>query len=116
MAEETIEETIEELHDWQKEFKLRGDLTQLDVENFEKSLFSFPRRLLANTGAGAELRAAIEGGWILSPDCEVGEFEGAKRYYYDSKDIDGMHPGAVKWLGERVDEVYQEATQIPKNL
>jgi hypothetical protein len=106
----------EELHDWQKEFKLKGSLTQLDVENFERSLFTFPRRLLANTGAGAELKAAIEGGWILAPTCEVGDFEGEKRYFYNEKNVDEMHPGAVKWLGERVDDAYQEATEIPKNL
>jgi len=106
-----------DLHDWQNAFKLRGDLLQVDVEKLEVALRTQGRNLLLkNTGAGAKLRAAIDAGWLLEPACEVGDFEGEKRYFYDGKNVDEMHPGAVLWLGNQVDAAYQEATEIPKNL
>lgn len=107
---------MDELYDWQKEFKLKQDLVELDVENIERELIKFPRYTLKQAGAAASLKAAIEAGWVEAPECEVGEYEGEKRYFYDGKNIDEMHPGAVRWLGERVDELYREVTQIPKNL
>jgi hypothetical protein len=106
----------EKLHDWQKEFKLKGNLVQLDVERLESILYMFPRRTLIYTGAGATLKAAIEAEWIESPACEVGDFEGDKRFFYNEQNVDEMNPGAVKWLGNQIDDAYKEATQIPKNL
>ena len=104
-------------YDWQKSFELKGELTQLDMENFERVLFGFERRQLAgNTGAALRLKCAIEGGWIINPPVEVGEFKGAKRWFYDGKNIDELPPGAVAWLGEQIDNAYTKATQIPKNL
>lgn len=104
-------------YDWQKEFKLKEGITQLDMENFERVLFSFPKRVLAgNTGAALRLKCAIEGGWIESPKTEVGDFKGEKRWFYADKNVEELHPGAVAWLGEQIDTAYAEATQIPKNL
>jgi hypothetical protein len=104
-------------YDWQEAFKLKEGLTQLDMENFERVLFSFPKRVLAgNTGAALRLKCAIEGGWIASPPVEVGDFKGEKRWFYDGKNVEEMHPGAVAWFGEQIDAAYTEATQIPKNL
>ena len=105
------------MHDWQKDFKLKGDLTQLDMENFERVLFNFPKRILTgNTGAALRLKCANEGGWIEAPETEVGEFKGDKRWFYGGKNVDEMHPGAVAWLGEQVDNAYSKAVEIPKNL
>lgn len=106
----------ESLHDWQKEFKLKENLVELDVENIEKYLIEFPRYTLKQAGAAASLKAAIAAGWVVSPDCEVGEFEGEKRYFYNKQNIDEMHPGAVRWLGDQIDKLYRDVTAIPKNL
>jgi hypothetical protein len=106
----------EKLHDWQKEFKVKGNLIQLDVERLESVLYTFPRRTLIYTGAGATLKAAIEAEWIEAPPCEMGDFEGEKRFFYNGQNVDDMHPGAVKWLGQQIDDAYLEVTQIPKNL
>ena len=106
------------MHDWQKAFKLKSNLTQLDLENFERVLFGFSRRVLTgNTGAALRLKCAIEGEWIEAPETEVGEFKGEdNRYFYDGKNVDEPHPGAVLWLGEQIDEAYSKAIEIPKNL
>lgn len=107
---------MSELHDWQKQFKLKGTLVELDVENLERALIDMPRMALTNTSNAAKLKSAIAAGWVLEPPCEVGNFDGEKRYFYDGKNIDEMHPGAVRWLGMQVDRAYSEAIEIPKNL
>ena len=105
-----------ELHDWQKQFKLKADLRELDIENLERALVDMPRLALTNTSNASKLKAAIAAGWVLEPACEVGDFDGEKRYYYAGQNIDEMKPGAVRWLGMQVDRAYAEATEIPKNL
>jgi hypothetical protein len=106
----------DKLHDWQKEFKVKEGLVELDIESLEKELMLMPRLALTNTARASKLKAAIAAGWIVSPACEVGDFEGKKRYFYNGQNIDEMHPGAVRWLGDQIDDIYDEATQIPKNL
>ena len=106
----------DKLHDWQKEFKVKGELVQLDIEKLESALLKLPVRALTNTAAASKLKAAIEAGWIEAPQTEVGEFEKEKRWFYGGKNIDEMNPGAVRWLGNEIDRLYQEATTIPKNL
>lgn len=106
----------DELHDWQKEFKVKSNLVELDIEKLEKELITMPRYALTNTANASKLKAAIAAGWVESPACEVGDFKGEKRYYYGGKDIDEMHPGAVRWLGAQIDRIYNEVTEIPKNL
>ena len=106
----------EKLNEWQKAFKLKGDLKQSDLVAFETALIEIPRGLFLQIHYGGRLRAAIEAGWIDAPKCEVGDFEGKKRFYYDGKDVEEMNGGAVRWLGQKIDEAYQKATEIPKNL
>ena len=105
-----------DLHEWQKEFKLKANLVELDIENLERELLELPRLVLSNTGHASKLKAAIAAGWVLEPKCEVGDYDGAKRYFYNGQNIDEMKPGAVRWLGGRIDVAYSEATEIPKNL
>ena len=107
---------MSELHDWQKGFKLKKNLVELDIENLEKALIEMPRIALTNTARASKLKAAIAANWVVEPQCEVGNFEGEKRYFYDGKNIDDMHPGAIRWLGDQVEDAYVEATEIPKNL
>ena len=104
------------MHDWQKEFKLKQDLLESDVEKLEKAMLTMPRFALTNTAKASKLKAAIEAGWVLEPATEVGDFEKQKRYFYKGQNIDDMHPGAVRWLGDQVDSLYNEITEIPKNL
>ena len=107
---------MSELHDWQKAFKMKENLVELDVENLEKALMDMPRMALTNTANASKLKAAIVAGWILEPHCEAGTFGEEKRYFYDGKNIDEMHPGAVRWLGLQVDTRYALVTEVPKNL
>ena len=96
---------------WQKEFKLKDDLLQGDLENFEEIYFSnrlasILMRSESSVNYGAALRSAIAAGWILEPACEVLKDEkGSKRYFYDGKDVSQMKPGAVDWLGKKIDFV-----------
>ena len=107
---------MEKIHDWQKEFKTKENLVQQDIAKFEQVLFDMDARLLGSSGAGAKLKAAIEAGWIENPVCEVGKFKNQKRWFYGDKNVDEMHPGAVRWLGQYIDEQYTKSTEIPKNL
>ena len=107
---------MKELYDWQKAFQIKENLIELDIEKLEQALAEFPRLVLSNTGNAAKLKAAIEAGWVIEPACEVGNFEGGKRYFYNGQNIDEMHAGAVRWLGMQVDLAYSKAVEIPKNL
>ena len=104
------------MHDWQKEFKLKTDLVELDIEKLEKALLTMPRFALTNTAKASKLKAAIEAGWVVEPTTEVGDFEKEKRYFYAGQNIDEMNPGAVRWLGDQVDAAYNAAVELPKNL
>ena len=117
------------MHDWQKEFKLKENLVELDIENIETHLLKLPRIALTNTMKASMLKGAIAAGWVEEPPSEVGEYDveietedgqkktkKEKRYFYKDQNIDEMNPGAVKWFGEQVEKAYQEATEIPKNL
>jgi hypothetical protein len=116
----------DELYDWQKVFELKGQLVQRDVTAFEGALFKQPLATIANLAKnnnmrhGAILKAAIEAGWIVAPVAEVGDFDkGGKkerRWMYDGKNVDDMHPGAVRWLGAQIDSAYEQVTSVPKNL
>ena len=69
----------EKLNEWQKAFKLKGDLRQRDVEKLVTALGGQSYFLLThNAGGGAKLRSAIEAGWIDTPKCEVGDLWGYK--------------------------------------
>ena len=113
----------EQLHEWQENFVLKDDLTQGDFEALEMALV----KLLAfhkayremSVAAGAYLRAAIQAGWIIEPECKAltDDSNGERAFYYDGKDIDEMHPAAVKWLGERVIARHDAVMgEDPKNL
>jgi hypothetical protein len=104
------------LHDWQKKFKLKKNLVELDIEKLEKELILLPRLALTNTAMASKLKAAIAAGWVEEPDCEAGDFGDEKRYFYDGVNIDEMKPGAVRWLGTQIDNAYSDAVEIPKNL
>jgi hypothetical protein len=117
-AEETQTQALNKphLHKWQKEFTIKPNLLQKDFEAFEQVLYAFDTRLLGNSGSGCSLKAAISAGWIEKPDCETGVFDGEKRYFYAGKNVDELHPGAVRWLGIQIDNYYNNKTIVPKAL
>ena len=97
-----------DLHDWQKAFFLKDQLTQGDFEALETALvklLSFHRAYREmSVGAGAYLRAAIQAGWIEEPEVRAltDDNTGERAFFYDGKDVNEMHPAVVKWLGDRV--------------
>jgi hypothetical protein len=101
---------------WQDDFKLKSDLFQRDIVKFELAISKYAMIYsAANLVAANFLKAAIEAEWVVSPPCEVGEFAGDKRYYYDGVDVDDMHPGKLRWIGDRAASAYNEAVSAPPN-
>lgn len=108
-------EKKEELHDWQKAFKIK-ELLEADIEKIEEIIFENDEKLNrpnSNVKKAFMLRCAIRAGWIESPACEVVEDGVCK---YDGKPVEELHPGAVRWLGTQIETAYSQATLIPKNL
>ena len=60
---------------WKDEFELRDDLVQRDVYPFEAALQRHGGLTRNGSAMNAEhaLRAAIEAGWVKSPETETGE-------------------------------------------
>ena len=107
-----------ELNEWQKEFKIK-ELTEKDLENFEELIFADKDKIdrpMSQTKHGWMLRWAIRSGWIESPVCETKEVDGVTVYMYGGKSVDDMHGGAVRWIGQKIDAAYTDATSVPKNL
>ena len=111
--------------DWKKEFALKEQLTQGDFEALEMALLDMPRivALMRNADMsvahGAYLRAAIQAGWITAPECNalIDETTKERKYMYDGKDVDLMHPSHVRWLGKRIVDVHDAIMgEDPKNL
>ena len=115
----------DKLHDWQKEFAIKEQLTQGDLEALEMALVKMPSviHLLRNYGfsiaKGAYLRAAIQAGWILSPQCRAltDDNSGERAFFYNGKDVNDMHPSVVSWLGQKVIDKHDSVMgEDPKNL
>lgn len=58
--------------------------------------------LTLSSNRGMMVKAAVSAGWIISPVFTVAE-------------IDKMSPWKVAWLAGKIAELYQGATEIPKN-
>ena len=115
----------EQLHTWQKDFKLKEQLNQGDFEALEMALVRMPNviTLLRNSGMslahGAYLRAAIQAGWIEAPECRAltDDKSGERAFFYDGKDVDELHPGVVQWIGQQVINRHDSIlSDMPKNL
>lgn len=125
--------------DWQKDFTLKAIETQAQVYAFESELRQQEQRApklediltrtfqalrglgmipVANIEAEHHLRAGIKAGWIAMPTAEIAEItdsNGRKRvsYQLDGKDVSDLHPGKVRWYGQRLLEAYNAAVAIP---
>lgn len=101
---------------WQDDFNLRADLRVSDMYAFETALQELGGIRTGNiANASHLLKAAIAAGWIESPDCEVGEFDGETRYFLAGENVDDMVPGVAFWYGSKIGECYTNAMTIPKN-
>lgn len=102
---------------WQDDFKLRADLVQLDMETFDVAV-----RALGGTNSGPSansghlLKAAIEAGWLETPESEVLKTQkDDKRYMLAGEDVDKMNPGMVLWYGAQIGKLYAASLVIPPN-
>jgi hypothetical protein len=107
------------------EFQLKENLTQGDFEALEMALFKMPnliqmlRRADVSVAHGAYLRAAIQAGWIIAPECRAltDDKSGERAFFYTGKDVEEMHPSVVRWLGQRVIDRHDAImSEDPKNL
>lgn len=114
----------DELKDWQKDFALKEDLRHGDFEAIELALFEMPNaaRIFRNADLsvvrGAWLKAAIQAGWIVTPECKALTDKKSREtaYLYDGGDVDRMHPARVLWLGAQVIERHDSImSEDPKN-
>jgi len=109
---------------WQESFKIKEELKHGDYDAIELALFDMPNaaRIFKNADLsivkGAWLKAAIQAGWIESPECKalVDKKNGKAAYIFDGQDVDDMHPGKVIWLGTRIIEAHDAVLKDdPKN-
>ncbi len=102
-------------------YEIKQISRQADVELFEMELIGLPARLTISSSSkfGAELRAAIGAGWIVSPATSKRTIEegGKKRteYVFDGVPVDDMHPAIVWKIGKEVDAIYERCTVIDPN-
>jgi len=110
---------------WLDDFKIKDELYHADFEAIELALFDMPNvaRVLKHADLsvvkGAWLKAAIQAGWIESPECKalIDKKNNEAAYIYDGIDIDKMHPKKVNMLGEKVIERHDAVIgEDPKNL
>lgn len=113
----------DELNEWQKEFALKDELFQGDFEALELALFRMPNvaTMFRNSDLslvnGAYLRAAIQAGWVLTPETKSMTDKKEALYVYDGVDVDKMHPAKVSWLGKQVVDRHDAVmSEDPKNL
>jgi hypothetical protein len=114
---------------WQDQLKLKTPILHKDLVVFETEL----NRLggikfnAASVTGDHAIKAAIEAGWIVEPETKVGDFSKVdqsngtgrvikyKEYHYDQWNVDEMIGGMVRWIGNRILERYNTATEIPPN-
>lgn len=103
-------------------FTLKDDLRQRDVAAWNRSFIAQGAGGM-NTATAVErqasLQAAIEAGWILSPDTrheQVISPEGKieKRYYFDGVAVDDMKPAEVNYYGRLCSRAFDAVMAIPK--
>jgi hypothetical protein len=110
--------------EWQEKFRLKEELNHGDFEAIELALFDMPNaaRIFKNVDLsvvrGAWLKAAIQAGWIVSPECKaiINKKTNQAAFIYDGVEVDSLHPGKVAWLGKKVVERHDAVmSDDPKN-
>ena len=98
---------------------LKGDLRQRDVAAWNRAYLNHPNRAALADERQAALQAAIEAGWILSPDCTYEDVTTAsgqtrRRYLFDGVEVDDMLASEVAYYGTLCNAYFEDATRIPK--
>lgn len=96
------------------------DLKQSHLEKFDMELVGLNRLAIASASRyGAELRAAIGAGWIVSPETGKRTIEenGKKRteYLFDGVPVEDLKPSLVWKIGKELDALYEQAITIDPN-
>lgn len=79
------------------------ELTQKQLEDY-MAAWRRLRPAVASTPEddGAVLRAALSSGILIETNPPL-----------KPEDVDGLSPGLVRWMADRIDQVYEEATSVP---
>ncbi len=98
---------------------LKSDLRQRDVAAWNRAYLNHPYRAALADERQAALQAAIEAGWILSPDCTYEDVTTAsgqtrRRYLFDGVEVDDMLASEVAYYGTLCNAYFEDATRIPK--
>ena len=103
--------------------KAPNDIKQRDAAAWNRAFMSFgnsAERMATAVERQASLQAAIEAGWILSPECRVeqvidmqsgGE---SKRYLFDGVAVDDMRPSEVNYYGRLCSRAFDAVMAVPK--
>lgn len=96
------------------------DLRQSHLEKFDMEHIGLNRLLIPSASRyGAELRAAIGAGWIVSPETGKRTIEenGKKRteYLFGGVPVEDLKPALVWKIGMELDALYEKATTIDPN-
>lgn len=100
-------------------FTLKPDLRQRDVAAWNRSFIAHPNRKALADEQQANLQAAIEAGWIQSPDCRfedvaVNGGKTERRYFFDGVLVDDLLAGEVYHYGRQVARHFEAAISVPK--
>lgn len=81
------------------------DLRQRDVEKYMRAYRDYKLGDSAVEAHGKSLRAALRTGWVKAITPEI-----------DEHGVGDLAPAQVRWLGQKIDALYLEATAIPPDV
>lgn len=100
---------------------LKSDLRQRDVAAWNRAYLTYaPGRSALAVERQAALQAAIEAGWIESPECRyedvIDPATGARsrRHYFDGVQVDDLLPAEVNHYGNLCTRRFDEVMRVPK--
>ena len=118
IRETSEEERAVERDVFGREFELKGEILQEDVEKYTRAFMEF-KPLGAGEMRGAELKAAIRAGWIVKPACaaleeyDLGTGKRTVRYVFDGVEVGKLRAREVIHYARLVTARYVEETEVP---
>jgi len=100
-------------------FELKTDMRQRDVAAWNRAYIGYGSRTALADERQAALQAAIEAGWIVSPECSYEDVvtDGMKpkrRYFFDGVQVDDLTPAEVNYYGSLCSAQFDRLMSIPK--